>query len=355
MAPMLPPPAVRREGGPARVTWRTFARWSLRTGPYSEGPCEEEPRAPAHPHIPGRRHGGSRRRGQPVRPVLCQFRPRARRRVAVPQPAADPPVAATRWCWSTVRACRPPTPRSRPPAWTSRSPFDKIGVVVRRRHQGADPGGAQPARRDLRRAATSRSSSSRRPPTRPPAGYEATADADRRGRQRADRQGRLASRSSTPASTRPTPTSRRPTAPAPWSPTSRRLCDPFEVACSVQKVPNSVDTDTLSGRRPRHPRQRHRRRPADHPHRRHEAPGRRPRRQARVALHRRRAVHHRCRRGPELGAREPRGPLRGRRPGRRPARRSRSPTTPTAPAAVASSTPSPPPSSSSARWSPRAS
>ncbi len=27
----------------------------------------------------------------------------------------------------------------------------------------------------------------------------------------------------------------------------KTLCDPFEVACSVQKVPNSVDTDTLSG------------------------------------------------------------------------------------------------------------
>ena len=66
-------------------------------------------------------------------------------------------------------------------------------------------------------------------------------------------------------------------------------------------------------------------------------------------------VHHRRRRRPQLGAREPRGTVWRRRPGRRRARRSRSPTTPTARAVAASSTPSPPPSSSSARWPPKAS
>ena len=65
---------------------------------------------------------------------------------------------------------------------------------------------------------------------------------------------------------------------------------------------------------PRHARGRHRRRPADHPPRRPGAAWGGTRLPARVPLHRRGALHHRCRRGPQLGAGEPRGAVRCGRP-----------------------------------------
>ena len=105
---------------------------------------------------------------------------------------------------------------------------------------------------------------------------------------------------------------------------------------------------------PRHPRERHRRRPP-HGRRWRDAAGRRSRRQAGLPLDRSRPRHHRRRRGAELGAREPQRPVWRRRLRRAPARRSRSPTTPTARRAAARSTRTPRPRRSSARWPPRAS
>ena len=117
----------------------------------------------------------------------------------------------------------------------------------------------------------------------------------------------------------------------------KTLCDPTETQCTVLKVPNSIDTDTLSlGGHGTHvngivagrPTRRRWRRPA----------GCRSRRQARRPLDRCRPVHHRRRRRPELGAREPQRPVWRRRLRPAPARRSRSPTTPTARPAAARST-----------------
>ena len=76
----------------------------------------------------------------------------------------------------------------------------------------------------------------------------------------------------------------------------KTVCDPLEVACSVQKVPDSARHRHALRWRTRHPRERHRRRPPDHAVGRRQAPGCRPRRQPGLDLDRRGALHHRRRR-----------------------------------------------------------
>ena len=119
----------------------------------------------------------------------------------------------------------------------------------------------------------------------------------------------------------------------------KTLCDPTESLCTVQKVPNSVDTDTLSvGGHGTHVNGIVAGRPTtltSGEKLQGAAPGAKLVSLSTGAGHR----HPRRRRGPELGPGEPQGTVRCRRRRPPPARRSRSPTTPTAPPAAVRSTP----------------
>ena len=225
----------------------------------------------------------------------------------------------------------------------------------RARHQGPDHRRPRPAGRHLPRGQHSRSSSARTPRNQATRGDEAIEHPHRRRRHRA-RRARASPSGLIDSGVDPThPFLQEADGTSAVVSNNKVLCDPSSRPARCVNLPTtSVDTDTLSAGRPRHPRRRHHRRPADHPLRRAGASTAPPRRQARVALHRRGARYPRRRRGPQLGAREPRRALRRGRPGRRSARRSRSPTTPTARPAAASSTRARRPSSCSGRSRPRA-
>ena len=197
---------------------------------------------------------------------------------------------------------------------TPMTSFDRIGVVVAR-GTGAQvkAARAQPGVTYLEGNTPIESAS--RPPTRPPAARRRastlTGADGRRSTARAS-----PSPSSTRASTRRTRSSGRRTAHR-----SRQqpqdVCDPRAPA-QVLDVPDTVDTDTLSGGgHGTHVNGIVAGRPTTLTDGR--SCRRRPRRQPRLDLDRRRAPDRRRRLGAELGAREPRRAVRRRRPGRVPA------------------------------------
>ena len=228
------------------MTWRTVARWSCVPAPTPRGGLRGGTTcacASSH-HWPPVRPPSSPRR--PGRPDPASARPRAGRRLAVPQQAADLAHRQDHRPGPRRDASADATEAVTATGMTKVATFRKIGVVGARGTKAqiqavrSQPGvtyveaGAQPIRffaGDLQQGHP-------RPRGDP--------DPHRRRRQPARPARASRSRSSTPASTRPTRTSRRPTAAAPSSPTSRPCATRPRPLCSVQKVPNIVDTDTLS-------------------------------------------------------------------------------------------------------------